>query len=263
MRKLMTMVMVASAMSAPMAFAQEWKDMGEFKGFEGGPMNAAMRGTIVELNAQAHRVVTQDRVTVTLSVQKDGKTAEDVQKAINTQMQAAKKIYDKAGSDVKVNTAGYNVWQNYEAETTIVDGKVVKNEKQSTWRGNQQLVLDAASGDKVLKLVADLQAAGLAMQGMNYYLSQPETEKLTDELTDEALAKIAIRAQKLGKSIGQPNMAYVNISTGEAGSGYNPVPMMAKAMMARDMTESMPAPVGQAGQSDVSVNVTAKVRLTK
>lgn len=220
----------------------------------------AKDGTLLDLSAEARRVVDEDRVSITLGVEKQGKSAEEVQKAINQKMQDASKIYAKVDG-VKVSTGGYNVWQNMEVvpdKTTGKPGKPV-----STWRGNQQLVVDAPSGDKVLKLVGDLQAAGLAVQGMNYYLSREATDKLNDDLMVEALGTIGQRAERLGKALGMPRVAYEEISSGTAGGGYRPMPMMAKAMMARDSAESMPAPVGKAGETEVVVNVNAKVRLSK
>lgn len=211
--------------------------------------------------------MTEDRVTVTLAVEKQGKTAEEVQKAINTQMQAAKKIYD-AARDVKVSTGSYNVWQSVDAPpmpmTMDKNGKPVMSKPVVSWRGSQQVRLDAASGDAVLKLVADLQAAGLAVQGMDYYLSREASEKISDDLMVEALDTIGTRAQRLAKALGMAHVAYEEISSGEAGGGgYRAVPMMAKAAFAGDAAEAMPAPVGRAGETEVNITVNAKVRLTK
>jgi uncharacterized protein YggE len=60
-----------------------------------------------------------------------------------------------------------------------------------------------------------------------------------------------------------PNVPFEEISAGDAGGGYQPRPMMAMAMKSMDAAEAMPAPVGKAGETEVVVNVNAKVRLTK
>ncbi len=222
--------------------------------------------TVVTLTAEARRSVAQDRLQATLSFEKTAKTPEDVQREINATMQAARAIYSKV-SGVKVTTGGYNVWKQYTPEPAPkANGTPAwtpeQREKNAYWQGNQQLMVDGADRDDVLKLVTALQQKGFAVQGMNFYLSREAADALRDDLTAEALGTIKSRAAKIAQTLGMKSIRYARIDT----QGAMPSPMpytMMRAGKAMDMAMAAPMPeaVAQGGESDVSVNVSAEIRL--
>ncbi|MBI1309614.1 MAG: DUF541 domain-containing protein [Proteobacteria bacterium] len=228
----------------------------------GGPRMVPMMGggVMLTLSAEARRTVKQDHLQTTMAFEMDGKDAPAVQNTINRKMQDAQKIYAKY-KDVKVNTGNYSVWQQYSAETVVENGKVTSNQQKNGWHGSQQLVLQGDVGSNLLKLMGELQNLGFVAQGMNYSLSTEEAEKLTDELTQEALAKITARAKKIGAALDMGNVDYVSINTTSGGGMQRPVPMMAMAKFGG--AADMATPVGQAGESEVTVSVDATVRLKK
>lgn len=218
--------------------------------------------TVVSLNAEARRVVQQDRVQVSLNIEYSGKTPQEVQNYINGKMQQAKGMADKV-NNVKFVTAGYNVYKQYPPEPGPRPLTAEQREKGVYWQGSQSLTLDGADKDDVMKLMGAMQQLGFSAQGLNFYLSREAGDKLKDDLLAEALTTIRARAERMGSQLGLRNIRYARIDMN--GGGYQP-PMYARAekMMAMaGASADMAEPVAQGGESDVTMTVTAEVRLSK
>lgn len=222
--------------------------------------------TSVTLSADARRTVQQDRVTATLNYEFSGKSSAEVQAKINAKMQEAKPKYDAVKS-LKVSTGSYNVFKNYPPEPQPkADGTPAwtpeEREKKAFWQGSQQLMLDGAKSDEMLQLIGVLQKDGFALQGLNFYMSRDAEDAVKDSLITEALANIQERAENIRKALGMKKIRYAKIDLGDNG---RPMPMMRgmamKAEMAFDAAGSAPAPVVEAGETEVVVNVTAEVKL--
>ncbi len=213
--------------------------------------------TAVNLSAEARRNVTQDKIQATLGIQAEGKTPAEVQEAVNRKMQAAKEVYGKYAS-LKVSTGGYNVYKTYQPEPKPLSA--AEREKNAVWQANQQLVLDGRDKEAMLALVNTLQGRGFAVQSLNYYLSREASDALRDELTAEALASIRQRADKVAAQLGLKQVRYARIDASSASNGGMP-PVYARAMMAKAEMASDAAPVVQAGETEVTVNVNAEVRM--
>lgn len=220
--------------------------------------------TTVQLSAEARRMVAQDRVQATLAIETTGKTAEAVQAEINTKMQAAKKLYDGV-SDVKPTTGAYNVYKDYEPEPTPKKGEAgwtpAQREAHSFWRGSQEIQLDGAKKDELLALIASLQKQGFAVRNLNFYMSRAAEDGVKDALIVEALSNIQARAKNIQTALGMKTIRYARIDLGD--NGVRPMPMARGAMMMKaEMADAaMPAPVAEAGETEVVVNVTAEVKL--
>lgn len=219
--------------------------------------------SVINLDAEARRVVTQDRVQANLAYEATGKTAAEVQNTINTKMtMALAKANAVAG--VKVNTGYYNVYKTYENEPPNPPKPytAAEREKYAVWRGSQTLVLDGANKDNVLKLAGDLQGENFAMQGMNFYLSREASDRIKDELIAEALTNVRTRAQKVATQLALPKIHMARITIGGSGGYQPPVMMRAMAMKGAEAAD-MATPVGQAGESEVTLNVNVEVHLSK
>jgi predicted secreted protein len=219
-----------------------------------------MDGTLVNLNAEAHKMVPQDRLAVTLSIQQTFETPQKAQAEVNKAMQAAKKIYD-GYKDIKVTTGSYNVWKvEPYVPTPVKDSKA--QPKKPQWQARQELNLDGADKDAVLDLMGKLQDKGFASDNMNFYLSREAYDAARDDLIGEALKSISARAKAVSGSLGMKTVQFQKIDINDGGNG--PRPVMMRAMMAKGMdmaAEAMPAPVAQAGETDVTVQVSAEVKL--
>lgn len=231
------------------------------------PVMAADRdddtSTSVRLSAEARRMVPQDRLQATLNIEASAKTAVAAQAAINSKMQAALAVAKRV-EGVKPTTGGYNVWKQYENEPQPKPGMTgwtpEQREKHAYWQANQQLNLDGADKEVVLKLVGTLQEQGFAVQGLNFYLSREATDALRDDLTEEALDTIKQRAERMAKVLGMRTVRYAQIDL----DGNRPpvMPMMARAMKVEMMAaDAGSAPAAQAGESEVAVTVSAEVKM--
>jgi len=217
-------------------------------------------GTLMVLSAEARRTVTQDRVTATLSFEKQAKTAAEAQGAVNAAMQAAKAVYAVPG--VKAATGAYNVWKNYPADPQPRPAATPEErEKGAFWQASQQLTLDSADRDTLLKLVGTLQRQGFAVQGLSFYLSREARDALKDELAVEALGTIRERAQLMARTLGMRDIRYARIDLSGADAPRPPMPMMARAMKAEAYAADAALPVAQPDDAEVAVTVTAEVKL--
>lgn len=221
--------------------------------------------TTVQVSAEARRMVQQDRVAATLAIESTGKTAEITQQQINAKMQDAQKLYSKLGM-VKASTGTYSVYKDYEPEPTPKKGEKgwtpEEREQHAFWRGSQEVVLDGAKSDDLLGLIGSLQKQGFAVRNLNFYMSREAEDSVKDALIVEALGNIRARAENIQKALGMKTIRYARIDFGS--NGVRPMPMMAKAMRAEAFDASgadMPAPVVEAGETEVVVNVTAEVKL--
>lgn len=255
----MNKMMFVAAMAALPLVAVTAQPMPDLKDFDGN--------TLMSLSAQATREVTQDRLTATLQIEKNAKDAAEAQRFINTKMQAAQALAKKVDG-LKVSTGNYSVYKQYAPEPAPREGSKPwspeQREKNASWQASQQLIVDGADKDSLLKLVASLQKDGFAVQGLNYYLSREASDKLKDDLAAEALGTIKQRADKLAGVLGAKSVQYVWVDINDGG-GVMPQPMMARAMAFKGAAPEMDmaVPVAEAGESNVSVNVSAHVKLIK
>ena len=214
--------------------------------------------TVMSLDAEARRTVLQDRVQATLVVQREGKTAQAAQRLVNEKMRAALAMA-KTASGVRASTGRYSTDKRYPPEPKLMTP--AERERQSTWMAQQTLLLDADDGPALLELAGRLQNMDLALQGLDFYLSREAEDRVKDDLLAEALQTVKSRAQKVAAVLGTPSVRFARIQVG--GGGPSPPLMMrrmaADAIAAR--TEAMPAPVGEAGQTEVSLSINVEVHL--
>lgn len=231
--------------------------MGAVQAQTAQPICADPNTTIVTLNAEARRMVPQDKLQATLNIEASANTAAEAQAQVNRKMQAAKKIYDDVRG-LKVSTGGYNVYKVYPNEGPRPLSEA-ERERQATWRASQQLVLDGSDRDAMIKLVNTLQQQGFAVQNLNYYLSKEGMDALRDQLTAEALTTIRSRADKMGNQLGLKVTGYSRIDASSSMGGNPPTMLYARAAAMK--SEMADAPVVQAGESEVVVNVNADVKM--
>lgn len=209
---------------------------------------------LVNLSATERVEIEQDLLTAHLRFQSENKSAKKLQDDINEVM---KKALHKAKGvkTVKASTTQYNVYERYQPRTD----KDVKPEK--IWQGQQGIQLKSTHAEDLLELTGDLQALGMSMSGLNYSVSPDLLEETRDSLLEAALAKLSAKATRIAKALGKKSSDLVEINVDMGGYRPSPQPrmMMSKGMAISEM--AMDAPVAQAGQSDVSVTVSARAIL--
>ncbi|PIZ30182.1 MAG: hypothetical protein COY40_05235 [Alphaproteobacteria bacterium CG_4_10_14_0_8_um_filter_53_9] len=217
--------------------------------------------TSLGLSANAQREVMPDRVSANLNIEERAPTAKEAQSKVNTKAQALKTSADKIKS-VKLTSSNYNVYRVNDG-WTWENGKRIKKGKEE-WQATQTFTLDSADKDALIKLAGSLQDQDVNLQGFTFYLSRAAMDSIKEELVTEAVNSLQSQAKKLATQLGMSKVRMASVNIGSSG-GESPRPMMIKSarmeMMASD--SAMAAPVAEAGEQTVSVNVTAEVHLSR
>jgi uncharacterized protein len=206
---------------------------------------AANAQTVLTLSESAEREIVQDRLTVSLRAEASAATAAAAQAEINRRMEAAV-TRAKTVAGVAVQTGG--AW----AHEDRVQGRPVR------WRAVATLDLVSSDAASLLALVGGLQETGLAISGMGFDLTREAARAAQDALTEEALARLQVRAARVAAALDRRVAAIAKIRIGETG---NAMPQPRLAMRAAAMADASPAPVAEPGRTSVRIDVEAEILL--
>lgn len=213
--------------------------------------------TIINLSATEKRTMPQDLLIASLRIDSEKATPAEVQKEINEAMKKALELTKKE-SGFKVSTGTYSVYKYDRPVRPQKNGEEV--ETKPIWRGSQTIDIESKDSAKLLDAVGKIQGMGFAMNNLAYTLSPEVTEKVRDELMVEALKKLVAKADIVAKTLGKSTVDLVDVNVDTGG----PIMPMYKNMMARGemavamAADAMPAPVAEAGETDVSLTVSAR-----
>lgn len=215
--------------------------------------------TIVNFSATERRSMPQDLLVASLRIEVDDKKDPGaVQKKINEAMTKAL-AQVKGEAEFKVSTGSYSVYK-YD-HRVIVNEKTGEGRDESVWRGSQTIDIESKNATKLLDAVGKVQGLGFAMNNLAYTLSQDVMEKTRDELMVEALKKLSAKAEIVAKTLGKSGVELVDVNIDTGG----PVMPMYKAMMGRAevamASDAMAPPVAEAGETDVTLTVSARALL--
>lgn len=208
--------------------------------------------SLVNLSATERVEVDQDLLIASLQYEADNKDSAALQNEINTKMAKAVETAKKVAS-VKITTGGYYVYQ-YDP-----DPNTERNDME--WRGSQSLQIKGKKADDLLKLVGELQALGLSMQGLNYTVSPELMEETHNSLLEAALTKLKTKAERTAKALGKTSADLLNVNVDSGGQMYAQPMMAARMDMAAGAMEKMASPVAEPGQTDVTLTVNATALL--
>ncbi|MFA5592937.1 MAG: SIMPL domain-containing protein [Micavibrio sp.] len=212
--------------------------------------------TIINFSATERRTVPQDLLVASLRIEVEKEGPKDIQKEINEAMTKALALA-KAESALKVSTGNYSVYKYEHPIKRSQDGTVEKT--ATMWRGSQTIELQSKDSETLLTVVGKIQELDFAMNNLSYTLSPELTEKIRDELMVEALKKLTAKAKVVAATLGKANVDLVDVNVDTGGPV---VPMyknvMARSGMAMAASEAMAAPVAEAGETDISLTVSAR-----
>ncbi|MBN8520553.1 MAG: SIMPL domain-containing protein [Alphaproteobacteria bacterium] len=217
---------------------------------------------LINLSATETRKLVQDQLIASLRIEKEDvdvkKVQDDVNKAMKAAIEASKK-YDS----VKVSTGGYNVYKN---EQPIPDPKTGQytGKVKTTWRASQTLDMESKDSASMLELTGQIQELGFAMSNLMYTLSPEKAEAVRDELMVIALKKLRAKAEKASDALGKKGFELTDVNLDTSGGYPPPMPYarsgMEKVMMSAQ-ADAMAAPVADAGESSLSLTVSARALL--
>lgn len=204
--------------------------------------------TVLHLSEQAQRMVTRDQLRAELRAEAVDADAAKLQAEINRHMTAAL-ARAKGVAGVTVETGGYSVYPEQRSGPSSAP-------RALSWHGSATLSLAAHDAAPLLALVGALQQDGLVISVLGYELTPAAAKRVEDDLTDEALARVKARGERIAASLGLVVLRIRDLRVGNAG-GTQPLPRFrAEATLA-----SAPPPVAEPGQTTVSVSVDADVVL--
>lgn len=203
------------------------------------------RAPQLSVSATAYRDVPQDRITVTLYVERESAQPAAGQAQVS-ELLGPVLARLKARSDLEVQGSGYRtdpVWQ----QSRIV-----------AWRTRGGLDVSAAPSEAFNQLIGEL-ATRLNVQSVAYSLSRDARLAVEHELIAEAVGAFRAKAGTGARALGFRGYTVRDVSIGDSGPMRpEPVPKM---MMAR-ASEAAPVPLPAAeGKTAVSVTVSGSVTL--
>lgn len=226
----------ASMLPAGMAWAQE----------------APLRLNVINFSATASEELTQDWMSVTMHVQRDGAQAGDVQaavrQALDTALNEARKLA-QGHEGMTVRTSGFSVQPRYSNQGRIAG-----------WQGSAQLILEGTDNARIAQAVGRL--GTLQVGHVQYGLSRGLRERQEAALTSEAIRQFRARAQQMAQAFGFKGYTLGEISVSSTDPGINErAPMLAMRAKAMDMAADAPLPV-EPGKGILTVTVSGQVVLT-
>lgn len=240
------LALLASAFLAAPAFAQETIAL---------PPSGT---TIVSLNATERTQLTQDTLNASLRMEIDGTSAQDIQDKINKAMAKALEEAKKV-SDVKTSTSGYYVYAFDDGQPDPKTGRIVNPVKK--WRGSQSIELESKDSTKLLDLAGKIQGMGFVMGGLNYSLSTVKAEQARDAMIAQAIKTLNEKAKVVQTAMGKGNFEIIDMNIDSNMPTAYPMYKTMRMEMAGAPAADMSAPVAQAGESEVSLTITARVLL--
>lgn len=208
--------------------------------------------TLINFSVTERTEVDQDLLTAVLRVEYEDFERGAVQDYINSKMREA---VDTARDveDVKVSTQNYHV-RSFDPNPR--DGR-----RAEKWRGQQSLQLKSKNADAVLDLAGELQGMGLAMTTLSYSISPELYEETKNNMLEAALEKLQTKARRTAGALGKNNASLLQVNVDSGCTPVRPV-MMARGMALDAAPESASAPVAAAGQSHITLNVSAQALIS-
>lgn len=231
-----------SLVSPGSALAQNQLSLGELQ-----PGQLALN-----LSASEQQDVAQDTLNAVLEFASQGRDKVELQDLVNKSMQQA--------LDLLKTTEGINY------QTTTYQVYIIQNEpgrfnvNNPVWRAQQSVQLDSLDSAKLLDIIGQLQAMGLTVSNLYYSLSNEQYEKVVAELTGKVLQTLQARADAAADALNKSKADLVEVSL-DGNSNF-----IAYRRGAYDMAVSAEAsvapPVADPGETQVTVNVSARAILS-
>jgi uncharacterized protein len=210
-------------------------------------LSPANNQSILHLSETAQRDVPRDLLRATLAAEATDPDAGKVQSEINQRMNGAMtRIKQTAG--VTVETGGYSVYRE------------TPDKQPARWHGSQTVTLTSKDFATLLSLTGALQQQGLVTQSLTPDISREARQSVEDSLTDEALARLKQRADRIAATAGVKLQGIHSLTVGNV----NAPPPIVRPMMrmtAAAAPAPAPPPVAEAGNATVSITATAEFAL--
>lgn len=203
-------------------------------------------GTRVTLSADAYEDVANDEVVVSYRIEAKGNSADQLRKKVDA---IAAKVSDRLKKEkVKHKTTNRSlnpVWDSGFFST-------------KSWQLVQSGQIKTEDIDAVPGWMADIEAAGVKLNGLQFQVSEKLRKQVEERLRTEAIRSFRAKAGNVAAGISAKSFRIINMQTH---SGGGPAPMRGAAMMEDgfSVSKSRMAPSLAGGESRVQVNVSGMI----
>ena len=212
--------------------------------------------TALNISATETVEAEQDMLVASLRIQMEDKDAKTIQDTINKAM--AKAVTEaKKYKGLKIETGQYYVHPDYRYEQNRETGE--NKQILDKWRGSQTLTIKSLNADDVLKVTGNIQDMGFVMNSLEYQLSPKKYEEIRDGLMETTIKSLNERAKRVATALGKANVDLVEINVDAQPMMPQPVYARgAKMEMMAMSADAMSAPVAEAGETSVSMTISAR-----
>lgn len=199
----------------------------------------------IDLNANTSAEVENDLLIAVVFAEVEDNDQADAAAAVNESIAwAAGRAREVAGIDIQTS--------NYNTRPVYANGRRIVG-----WVARQSLQLESADAEALSELLGELQQR-VAIQSINYGLSDTARETAEEALIARALAQFNRRATLIASELGREGFKIVRLSVGS--SGVNPAQFMDMSVRSVSALE-FSAPEIEAGRQTLTVNVSGTVEL--
>ena len=202
----------------------------------------------VSLSASATVQVPQDELTLTLSTQREGSNAQEVQTQLKAALDAALSLARRQAQSpmMSVSTGRFGLSPRHD-----------RNGKLAGWQGSAELVLQGRDFVRISQTAGQLQT--LSVASVSFGLSAQQRQDAQSQAQGQAIEQFQKNATEISKSFGFGGytLGEIQVNANQVGP-VRPYMMAASVRSAAD--EAAPVPL-EAGLSQVSVTVSGSVQL--
>lgn len=201
----------------------------------------------VSLSASATVQVPQDELTLTLSTQREGSNAPDVQNQLKAALDTALALAKRQAQSpsMSVSTGRFGLSPRHD-----------RNGKLVGWQGTAELILQGRDFVRISQTAAQLQT--LSVASVVFGLSAQQRQDAQTQAQGQAIEQFQKSAAEIAKSFGFGGYTLADIQV--SANQIAPVRPYMMAASVRSVVDEAPVPM-EAGLSQVSVNVSGSVQL--
>ena len=229
---------------SPSSFSQNTFDLTEL---ESGQL-------LLNLGVTEKISVEQDTLNASVAYSVQGRDKISLQNEVNEKMAGALELIDVI-PEIEYSTGQYYIY-------IFRPGRPSRNDIENPiWRAQQSLQLNSRNSEVLLEAVGELQSIGMEINRLDYSLSEEAFAQNSDSLLSIALEKLQYRASETAEILDKSSASLIEITIdGDRNAGFFQ-PRMAMMESGQD-NPPMATPSAIPGQSEVSLNVSAKALLS-
>jgi predicted secreted protein len=205
---------------------------------------------VLALSAQASAEVTQDLLTIVLSVTREGPDAATVQSQLRQVLDAALVEARRAvrPGQLDLRTGQFGVYPRYSTRGTL-----------GGWQGTAELVIEGRDTAAISQLAG--RVPGMTVARVAYGLSKEAREKAEGEISAQAIQRFKARAEDYARQFGFGGYGIREVNVGQADAIPVQQPMFRRSMAAQAAPADESVPV-EAGRTTVTVVVNGSVQMS-